>query len=582
MTASPLIGSVLGGPGVGKGRYNRVPRETTFDNVDNNSRYPDSGNPSLDDVGLQDASNMQRSLLFVEEEEAGNPVPSSSTYPQQRTHLFWQSPHHVPCWLLESAMETWNIIFPRIRHMGKFLFGITLLTMLIVVPMVIYSAIEENRFDFAAFDSAGVMVLGTLVLSLRLVYLHLSHWYMPQVQKYVVRIVWMVPLYAVQSFLSLRFRDARIYIDAIRDLYEAFVIASFLYYLIELLGGQEALVRTLESKATTCPHLGKHTWPLNRVLKDWQLGLEFMLQCKHGVLQYVVVKTFATVLTYIFETAGWYGQGDFHWNTAYPYLAFLLNISVMYALYVLVMLFHAVHEELQHPINWRPLGKFLCVKGVVFFTYWQSVIIYFLQAKGFIKDTGSWSGDEIANAVIDYCICTEMVFFAIAHSYTFSYKEYLPSSIPPELRNLTQNATINANHHGHHSSAATTPRPLRLEPRLSSSSMSQHGLAFTTTSDRQQQQQHLNANYRPPGPAVLDQPLNFKEAFWSSSIPKDTLADIQRLRNGVDNVVRGDSVGCMISLSEIHAGTNKMAEDAIIPENAAATRETTERDLEQP
>ena len=491
------------------------------------------------DVG---EDSMHQSLLPAEE-QAGF---SSGT---------WQSPPQLHC-LLETAVEAWNVIFPHIRPMGNFLFGITILTMMIVVPIVTYTAIKENRFDFAAFDSSGVMVIGTLVLSFRLVYLHLSHWYMPEVQKYVVRIVWMVPLYAVQSWLSLRFHEARIYIDAIRDLYEAFVIASFLYYLIELLGGEQALVRTLESKAVTNPNLGKHTWPLNQVLSDWQLGIEFMLQCKHGVLQYVVVKTVATILTYMFEITGCYGEGNFHWNTAYPYLAFLLNTSVMYALYVLVMLFHAVHNELQHPIDWKPLGKFLCVKGVVFFTWWQGVVIFFLQARGFIKDTGSWKGREIANAVIDYCICTEMVFFAVAHSYTFSYKEYLPSSIPPELRNLRLNANISAN-----GITATTPHTVRLEPRLSSEQL---GPALPNDL-----RPSLNATYRPP--AVLDEPLNFKEAFWSSSIPKETLADIQKMRHRVDTVVHSETISCPIRQSAIQSEAKARAKDAPAGEGTEQT-----------
>jgi Organic solute transporter Ostalpha len=551
----PRDGSVVLSPGR-RGSYDRVPAGSIIDgdintengNANDNSSSAANSTNGHPDTTASDQTNdgedsLHQSLLSAEEE-----IRSSAGT--------WHSPPQLH-FLLERAIETWNLIFPHIRPLGNFLFGITLLTMLVAVPMVTYTAIREQRFDFAAFDSSGVMVLGTLVLSFRLVYLHLSHWYMPQVQKYVVRIVWMVPLYAVQSWLSLRFREARIYINAIRDLYEAFVIASFLYYLIELLGGQQAMVRTLESKAVTHPNLGKHTWPLNQVLADWPLGIEFMLQCKHGVLQYVVTKTIATILTYMFELTGFYGEGDFQWDTAYPYLAFLLNTSVMYALYSLVMLFHAVHEELQYPINWRPLGKFLCVKGVVFFTWWQGVVIYFLKYKGFIKDTGSWKGREIANAVIDYCICTEMVFFAIAHSYTFTYKEYLPSSIPPELRNLTLNANLYANS----ITSTTTLRPLQLEPLQSSEPVSPAVAANSRPS--------VQATYR--APAVLDHPLNFKEAFWSSSIPKETLVDIQRLRHGVDNVVQSESSTCTIGLSEalVEAEAELTAVDATAAVNTA-------------
>ncbi len=77
-------------------------------------------------------------------------------------------------------------------------------------------------------------------------------------------------------------------------------------------------------------------------------------------------------------------------------------LSVMYALYCLVTLFHAVKSDLHHPVNWHPVGKFLCVKGVIFFTFWQDVTINFLRLHGFIGDVGNWSGDDVAGGIIDY------------------------------------------------------------------------------------------------------------------------------------------------------------------------------------
>ena len=389
------------------------------------------------------------------------------------------------------------------KKIGHLVGTVTIVTMLILIPTVIVHAASQKRTDRAAFDSAAVMVIGTVILSVRLVYLHFTHWYMPDVQKYVVRILWMVPLYSVQSWLSLIFHEARIYIDAIRDLYEAYVIASFVYYLIELLGGQDALIRILERKRTTDPHLGEHSFPLSLVLQPWELGMEFMLQCKHGVLQYVVVKTIATVLTFFFQSIGRLGEGQFNWTTAYPYMILFMNTSVMYALYCLVKIFHAINHELCSPVNWRPLGKFLCVKGVVFFTWWQGVIIYYLRAHGLIGDIGTWKADEIANGLIDYCVCIEMVFFAIAHSYTFTYTEYLPSN-------------------------------------------------FSSTPER------TNGEYHPP--TMLVRPMRFKDAFWSSTVPNDTLCEIQRLRSGVDNAMSLATNPGAISLQDIQ--TNEEEADA--------------------
>ena len=173
-----------------------------------------------DNSGLVDENDLTASLLGSAQQQNEPPAPS---HPISR----------ASSWILE---------------MGHFLGYITLITMLIFIPVVLYRAIRQNRADLAAFHSSEVMVVGTVIMSVRLVYLHLTHWHMPDVQKYVVRILFMVPLYSFHSWLSLRFHHSRVYIDAIRDLYEAFVISSFVYYLIELLGGQDSLFRILERK----------------------------------------------------------------------------------------------------------------------------------------------------------------------------------------------------------------------------------------------------------------------------------------------------------------------------------------------
>ena len=312
--------------------------------------------------------------------------------------------------------------------------------------------------------------------------------------------IFQVPIYSLQSYLSLRFRHARIYMSTVRDFYESYVIASFVYLLMELLGGQEALTELLRHKD---PSLGEHSFPFNYILETWQLDTEFMLQCKHGVLQYVVFKTVATAVTFICEFTGVYGEGRFSWFYAYPYLCFFQNISVMYALYCLVIFFHAVNDDLRNPVDWHPLGKFLCIKGVVFFTWWQGVIIYYLRDHGVIDKMGSWSSYDVANGLIDYCIVVEMVGFAIAHSYSFTYKECLPGSLPPPGEGLVA------------ADATDSDDPEASHPVSV-------GLLRSHTS-----------TYRPP--ATLHQPMNFKDAFWSSTVPKETLEDIQRLRTDMMN-----------------------------------------------
>jgi hypothetical protein len=551
-------------------------------------------------------------------------------------------PPPLPCahGLRERSSSTMYTARQIVRQMGDYLAYVTLFAMLILIPTVTYRALSNAgpdtsrpSFELAAFDSAGVMVIGTVIISLRLVYLHLTHWYMPTVQKYVVRILWMVPLYAIQSWFSLRFHNSRIYIDSVRDLYEAYVIASFVYYLIELLGGQDSLVQILEQKQPTQPELGRHVYPLNKMLNEWELGTDFMLQCKHGVLQYVVFKIVSTMLTFFFESIGIYHEGTFHWGAAYPYICFFQNMSVMYALYCLVMLYTAINEELRSPINWRPLGKFLCVKGVVFFTWWQGVIIYYLKAHGVIEHMGAWSSEDVANGLINYCIIIEMIAFALAHSYTFSYKEYLPSTNqqvmddpnlfhyhPQHHYNENGQAGTYSQQHPHqhrhvrtnsHSTGPPSSAFLGFDPIAASDQTKDQNLshvinfhqlpihmASIAPDNNINEMMHdlhdggdvpdsgsnvendnfirMNTNRLTPlsssttaittttkttpppttfrSPTTLPEPMNFRDAFWSSTVPRETIQDIQQLRAGL-LLGRGGSHGGRDDRGDVEASS---------------------------
>jgi hypothetical protein len=71
----------------------------------------------------------------------------------------------------------------------------------------------------------------------------------PETQKYVVRILLMAPIYAVDSLLALTFVGwMTTYIDVFRDCYEAFTIYNFLKLLIVMLGGEKAVVEMLAQK----------------------------------------------------------------------------------------------------------------------------------------------------------------------------------------------------------------------------------------------------------------------------------------------------------------------------------------------
>jgi hypothetical protein len=62
--------------------------------------------------------------------------------------------------------------------------------------------------------------------------LHTEYYTQPKLQRHVIRILWMVPIYGIDAWFALRFQAAREYLDPIRECYEAYVIYNFYAYLM--------------------------------------------------------------------------------------------------------------------------------------------------------------------------------------------------------------------------------------------------------------------------------------------------------------------------------------------------------------
>lgn len=120
-----------------------------------------------------------------------------------------------------------------------------------------------------------------------------------------------------------------------------------------------------------------------------------------------------------------YDEGNFSFSNAWTYLVIINNMSQLFAMYCLLLFYRVLKEELS-PI--QPVGKFLCVKLVVFVSFWQAVMIALLVKVGVISEKHTWEWqtvEAVATGLQDFVICIEMFLAAIAHHYTFSYRPYV-------------------------------------------------------------------------------------------------------------------------------------------------------------
>ncbi|XP_039043180.1 protein LAZ1 homolog 2 [Hibiscus syriacus] len=273
----------------------------------------------------------------------------------------------------------------------------------------------------------GSFALAAVVLTLFLVLQHLRSYTNPAEQKWIVAIVFIVPVYATESIISLGNPRFSLACDILRSCYEAFALYSFGSYLIACIGGERRVIQLLENESIK--RLGK---PLlereeqqeeihqksfsNFFFRPSLIGKDLLTIERFGLVQYMILKTFCAFLALLLEVFGVYGDGEFKWYYGYPYITVVMNFSQMWALYCLVQFYDVTHERLR---SIRPLAKFISFKAIVFATWWQGVGIALLCAYGVLPKEG-----KMRTALQDFLICIEMAIAAVAHIFVFSAEPY--------------------------------------------------------------------------------------------------------------------------------------------------------------
>ncbi|XP_053708855.1 transmembrane protein 184ba isoform X2 [Synchiropus splendidus] len=280
----------------------------------------------------------------------------------------------------------------------------------------------------AAQAVSGFFVWTALILTCHQIYMHLRFYSSPREQRHIVRILFIVPIYAFDSWLSLLFftnDQYYVYFDTVRDCYEAFVIYNFLSLCYEYLGGESAIMSEIRGKPIesscmygTCCLRGK----------AYSIG--FLRFCKQATLQFCVVKPLMAIITVVLQAYGKYKDGDFNVASGYLYVTIIYNISVSLSLYALFLFYFSTRQLLS---PYRPMLKFLMVKSVIFLSFWQGMLLAILEKCGAIPQINSLEvslGEgTVAAGYQNFIICIEMFFAALALRPAFPYRVYMNKSL---------------------------------------------------------------------------------------------------------------------------------------------------------
>jgi len=297
----------------------------------------------------------------------------------------------------------------------------TYLLAALLTPFMIYElASHHAETHVVAWFVGGLFTIMAVVVSINDVAAHLLHYSEPELQRYVVRILFMVPIYAIESWLALRYKSQALILSTLRDCYEAYAIHAF----FKLLEGYLVLEKDIKGdQLVKFPEdeTGHHMPPCC-CLTRWNMKRDFLINCRNGVFQYVVVKLVVTIATVILVNYDLYGEGELsNFEAGYVYITAITNVSQTWAMYCLLQFYHTLEHNLA---GLRPLPKLLCIKAVIFFTFWQTMIIAALGHFNYIQATENYTEGQIAEGAADFLICVEMFLAALAHRKYFAWQGF--------------------------------------------------------------------------------------------------------------------------------------------------------------
>lgn len=294
--------------------------------------------------------------------------------------------------------------------------------------------IEKPLWKALTFHHFGLILSATfgaiaVVIAFFLILRHATHYLKPYEQKHIIRILVMIPIYAVVSFLSYLYYKKAIYFEVLRDCYEAFAIASFFtlmcHYIAPNLHEQKEYFRNVEPK--------NWVWPITWMQKcsggedkGWlrkpRSGLTWFNVVWISIFQYCFIRPFFTVVAVIAQTQGRYCSSSKDPRYAYIWVAGFEAVSVTIAMYCVVQFYIQLKDDLAPH---RPFLKVLCIKLVIFFCFWQSWIISLLTADGGpLKATDQIAGPDLRIGIPSMLTCVEMAIFAVLHLFAFPWKPY--------------------------------------------------------------------------------------------------------------------------------------------------------------
>ncbi|KAH3765028.1 transmembrane protein 184C [Pelomyxa schiedti] len=250
----------------------------------------------------------------------------------------------------------------------------------------------------------AVLVAISLVPSCILIALHLVCYVQPLVQRFIVRLILIVPVFGVFGYFSFLFVKAGLWLAIFKDLYEAYSLYVFYCLLVSWCGDVKCLTSCLANKippkTKVLPCIKITTPPMRNLV----------MAVRITILQFLVIKPLLTFIAAVLESQEKLGKVQL----AFRIIDILSFVAAMMAL----LLFYRAISPCLEGLN--AMGIFLWLKGFLLLVVVQEFIVNLLVQFRFIHP---WDGLDPPNRgerLNDFLIFLELILFSFAAFFVFT------------------------------------------------------------------------------------------------------------------------------------------------------------------
>ncbi|KAI3401340.1 hypothetical protein diail_11423 [Diaporthe ilicicola] len=290
-------------------------------------------------------------------------------------------------------------------------------------------------FHELALMISAATALVSMFVSFYLIWMHALNYTKPDEQKYIIRILLMIPIYAASAFLQLRFYHQSVYFAVISDCYEAFAISSFFALLCQYtapdLHSQKQFFRELHP-------VKQWVWPVNWFKKccggdrgPWRTpvsGLTWFNIIWIGIYHYCFIRVAMTITAVVTNKYDRYCESSNSPYFAHIWCVAIDSVAVTIAMYCVIQFYVQLRNEL---VSHKPFLKVLAIKGVIFLSFWQTMAISVGTSEfDIISPSAKLSYPDISVGIPSLLLCIEMLIFSIMHIWAYPWRPYQQDAPP--------------------------------------------------------------------------------------------------------------------------------------------------------